>query len=1025
MTVRFVHRTWSSDPAGERLRARRGEVRDAGHRRDGAGAQSDQREATAQKLSFETREAGVYLVQLEATDRIGRRQQISLDTFVGGDTPVTWARAPSQTAEVTTDKDAYAPGETATLVIQSPFQTARALAIVEEPEGRFRYDWVDIANGFGRYAVPIRKEEMPKLAVHFLIMRGRLPSTSSDPSAPFDQGKPVTIAATKWITITPVKNIVVASLEAPAKARPGQEIEVTLRLADDTGKPLAGEATFWMVDQAVLSLAKERPLDPLKNFIVERATKMAARDTRNMAFGIIPLDEVAGGDAGLEEWGTDSNISVRKNFTPVPIYLPKVIVGADGVAKIKVKLPDSLTVFKLRVKAIAGPDRFGFATGDLLVRQELVAQPALPRFVRPGDTFDAGLIGRIVEGPSGTGRLTLAANGLTLTGAGEQRFSWQQNAPARLSFPVSVPDAATTTVVRLRFGLSRDADRAADNIEIALPVRPDREPIKTHQIADIPANGALPLSAPASAARPGTFARDVTLAVDPALVRLIAGLDALLEYPYGCTEQRIDLASAGLALKPFAPVLAATGFDKRISSDVRNTLQAISQAVDPNGLVAFWPKAKGNVSLTAWAYSFTIAAKKAGEPVDAALGERLANVLKLALRSDYGRLIVGDELRERVEALTALADGGQLDNAYVAELARRADSMPNQSVAQMARAVAALPGDDKRVVMSLIDTMWSRVQVLSRNGRPYYAGQAAESANPVILPSEARSLAEMTRAAAVATPDDTRLSILRDGLMRIGGGDGWGSVNATASAIRALADAWRRPVSTSPVTLSVGGVSQALALSGETPVVRAAANASGEGRIENRGNTALIALVDTRWKPVEPGARAQPISNGFVVTRESYRIPAQGAPERLSADNDGAITFKVGDVVEEVIEIVSPEDRTHVAISLPLAAGMEPLNPNLANSPAEAAPSSPRPMAQLRPANSRDSGSAVPCPPKLRHRPRRRWRRRGRPSRTIKCSTLTTRCRRAIIVFCFARARRSPARSPSHPAKRNSCTRRA
>ena len=72
---------------------------------------------------------------------------------------------------------------------------------------------------------------------------------------------------------------------------------------------------------------------------------------------------------------------MRKNFTPVPIYLPKVIVGPDGVAKIKVKLPDSLTVFQLRAKAISGPERFGFATGEMLIRQDLVAQPALPRFL--------------------------------------------------------------------------------------------------------------------------------------------------------------------------------------------------------------------------------------------------------------------------------------------------------------------------------------------------------------------------------------------------------------------------------------------------------------------------------------------------------------------------------------------------------------------------------------------------------------------------------------------------------------------
>jgi uncharacterized protein YfaS (alpha-2-macroglobulin family) len=38
--------------------------------------------------------------------------------------------------------------------------------------------------------------------------------------------------------------------------------------------------------------------------------------------------------------------------------------------------------------------------------------------------------------------------------------------------------------------------------------------------------------------------------------------------------------------------------------------------------------------------------------------------------------------------------------------------------------------------------------------------------------------------------------------------------------------------------------------------------------------------------------------------------------------------------------VANPEDRTYVAISLPLPAGYEPLNPNIATAPAEAQPSS-------------------------------------------------------------------------------------
>ena len=46
---------------------------------------------------------------------------------------------------------------------------------------------------------------------------------------------------------------------------------------------------------------------------------------------------------------------------------------------------------------------------------------------------------------------------------------------------------------------------------------------------------------------------------------------------------------------------------------------------------------------------------------------------------------VGDQ---SVRALTTLADGGKLADAYIAELARRASLMPVESVAQAARVAA-------------------------------------------------------------------------------------------------------------------------------------------------------------------------------------------------------------------------------------------------------------------------------------------------------------------------------------------------
>ena len=280
-------------------------------------------------------------------------------------------------------------------------------------------------------------------------------------------------------------------------------------------------------------------------------------------------------------------------------------------------------------------------------------------------------------------------------------------------------------------------------------MKEDREETRRFELVEIAPGETKTLAPSGEQARPGSFSRETIVAADPSLVRLVAGLNALVEYPYGCTEQRLSLARGGLALKSFGPILAAAGLEDRVSANVKSTAQIIDQSIDADGLVAFWPRARGNVSLTAWAYDFFARAERAGEPIDKTLLDRLANILKLSLRSDYPRLMSGDELRERVEALSALAEGGKLDDAYVAEFARRADFLPNISVAQMASAAALLPNVDQRALAALIETMWSRVKFASRNGVQVYAGQAAESASPIILPSETRSLAEMVRAAAL------------------------------------------------------------------------------------------------------------------------------------------------------------------------------------------------------------------------------------------------------------------------------------
>ncbi len=893
----------------------------------------------AQPISFAAAEAGVYILELAAEDRSGRRQVVRVDLFMAGDTPVTWPRAPAQTATVTTDQPAYAPGETATLLIQSPFQSARALVVVEEPDGRFRYDWTDIANGFGRYTLQARREQMPRLAVHVLVMRGRLAGQQPSPTGTYDLGKPVTVAATAWVTVTPVQHRVNVTIQAPASARPGEEVEAVLRLADENGRPLAGEAAFWLVDQAVLSLAREQPLDPLPRFIVNRPTRAVARDTRNMAFGLIPLEEMPGGDEQAEEWGIE-NIAVRRNFTPVPLYLPRVRVGADGVARIRIRLPDTLTVFRLRAKVVAGPERFGFGTGELRVRQPVVAQPVLPRFVRPGDRFTAAVLARLVEGPGGAGRAALSLDGLAVEGAREQAFTWAEGRPARIDYAVTVPEPpAGRGTAQLRFLLQRNADRIGDAAQIELPIHPDRPPLRLRGIHAIAAGSSLDITPPANI-RPGSYAGSLVVAADPVLVRLLAGINQLLAPQIGGTEQRLALVAGELALRPFAPLLQAAGLEGRMEADLRLAQRAIQQTVDEDGLVAMWPRQRGTVHLTASAFRMLVAAGKAGLPVDAALQERLSQVLQRALRSDYPRLLSGEELRERVAALLALAEAGQLPEAFAAELARRAASLPSESLAQVISALATAPQRDGAMLASLQEALWARLRLLNRDGRAVYAGLADGGGNPLILPSETRSLSEMLAASSITAPSDARTLLLRHTLVGLADGRGWGSSNANAAALRALAAQWAAPPEAAGFRLAAGAAPQPVALNAAQPLHLWRGSAPVPLRLDNIGAVELVAISDQRAVPQAAGSAAEAVQQGFALTRRLFRIPGGNAPpEAIAPDADGVVTLAAGEVVEEVVELLNPERRNHVALRLPLAAGLEPLNPALATAPAEAAPS--------------------------------------------------------------------------------------
>src|SRR5205823_9551623 len=207
-----------------------------------------------------------------------------------------------------------------------------------------------------------------------------------------------------------------------------------------------------------------------------------------------------GGSGGEgEQAGLFEKVTVRRSFKLVPYSNPTSALGPDGVATVQVALPDNLTNCKLRAKAMSGPQRFGFATGEVAVRLPVVVQPALPRFVRPGDAFTAAGIGRIVEGEGGPGKAQVAAEGAAIAGPTTREIAWAPERPERIEFPVEVATPQYTAdgklsreEVTFKVAVERLSDGLGDAFEVKLPIRDDRQRVTTRVLKELRAGAPSP-----------------------------------------------------------------------------------------------------------------------------------------------------------------------------------------------------------------------------------------------------------------------------------------------------------------------------------------------------------------------------------------------------------------------------------------------------------------------------------------------------------------------------------------------------
>jgi len=244
-------------------------------------------------------------------------------------------------------------------------------------------------------------------------------------------------------------------------------------------------------------------------------------------------------------------------------------------------------------------------------------------------------------------------------------------------------------------------------------------------------------------------------------------------------------------------------------------------------------------------------------------------------------------------------------------------------------------------VRDLVDHLWSATSFRLESGERYFVGltYATRGWGGYLMTSEVRTVAAVIRALAMENPNDDRIPIMVDYMLRQGNGRGWGSTANTVEVLQTLSyllsRSDRRNIPNIRFSLRFGRTSETLTTANRT-IAGASSTVQSPGTItQENGDADPYLYLEATYRPDLLASQIESRNDGFVVNRELQLITNDRVTRRIEVDRS-RIDIAEDAIVEEHITISNPENRYYIAIHVPLASGFEALNPELDTSGSEA-----------------------------------------------------------------------------------------
>ena len=831
------------------------------------------------------------------------------------------------------ERQTWKPGDTARLMVQSPWERATAL-VTTEREGIRSHRQFTLTSTQQSISIPITENDIPNVFVSVLLVKGRTnpaPSSTAEPDEKTaeDPGKPAFRLGYAELKVEDrSKRLTVAVAADKEEFRPASSANVRVDVKDQQGRGTASEVTLWAVDYGVLSLTSYRTPDVLGSVYVRKALQVMNADSRQRIISrrvLTPKGETEGGGGGADAGAG----TMRKDFRALAFWLGSVTTGADGRASVDVKLPESLTTY--RIMAVAGDRSSRFGAGDAEVRtnKPVTLKPTFPRFLAVGDRayFGAVVGSQLTAGGAAIVTMkSLDPNVLVLTGPPEQRVNVAPGGNVEVRF-----EGTGKAIGRARVQMSVRIGTEADSFEDVIPVEVQLSPETVAAYGEArDAAGVEKLSVPAGAV-PGFGGLNVELA-STALVGLGEGARYLVEYPYGCAEQKSSRALAMLLAADLGDAFTLPGMDtSKMRPAVQQALKELERFQCASGGFAYWPGSCETVSpyLTAYLLQVMKTASDLKYDVDRGVRERAYTYLQQQLTSSPPPVNASwrpSYTAWQAFAVKVLAEGGRNQDSHINRIYGYREQMPVFALAYLHDALVAKGETGLRVT----DVRRRLTNAILPEAGTAHVKELDDPYLAWFWSSNTRSTAIVLNTLVKAGATEAPIQPMVRWLMGARKNGRWGNTQENAYAMQALVSYYRKYEPDAPDFRAVVRLGEQELAAGEfkgrstnaartqVPLTQIVAASGGDGSrpltFTKEGTGTLF--YNARLRYAVDRTFPEPLDSGFRIERRYEPFVEKG-------QKPPATGYQAGDLVRVTLTFVLTKERRFVAVTDPLPAGFE------------------------------------------------------------------------------------------------------